>query len=318
MHKVDLRWLNDAGSPRQDLLDLKDKKCVIHAKDFTPSLFDIRLGDAVRQNHPWLNENYSMLAQEFIFERRMIHSLLTVYIPSSLVVTLSWLQFWFDVEAVPGRMSLGIMSTLTIMTQILTNYEKAGNHVTAVDIWLFVCLIMVFLALMEYAVAYTISHFNEDLDGMETPPLSLWPSSVAQHPFYNPHHHHHLQLGNAAGHKPLSGQTSAGDNLSYSKVDGDPFFAAVGPIRSNILRNSLRNRRNGSNLAVNQQQQQSTAHTPVVNFEGSSDNLFNANANKGLTTHNNNNNNNLDDLESGTMSHELVVAKGQLAICKHF
>ena len=58
----------------------------------------------------------------------------------------------------------GIMSTLTIMTQILTNYEKAANHVTAVDIWLLVCLIMVFLALMEYAFAYTISHYY-DIDG---------------------------------------------------------------------------------------------------------------------------------------------------------
>lgn len=56
------------------------------------------------------------------------------------------------------------MSTLTIMTQILTNYEKAGNHVTAVDIWLFVCLIMVFLALMEYALAYTISHYYDNDD----------------------------------------------------------------------------------------------------------------------------------------------------------
>ena len=53
------------------------------------------------------------------------------------------------------------MSTLTIMTQILTNYEKAANHVTAVDIWLLVCLIMVFLALMEYAIAYTISHYYD-------------------------------------------------------------------------------------------------------------------------------------------------------------
>lgn len=50
------------------------------------------------------------------------------------------------------------------MTQILTNYEKAANHVTAVDIWLLVCMIMVFLALMEYAVAYTISHYH-DIDG---------------------------------------------------------------------------------------------------------------------------------------------------------
>lgn len=177
------------------------------------------------------------------------------------------------------------------MTQILTNYEKAGNHVTAVDIWLFVCLIMVFLALMEYAVAYTISHFNEDMDGLETPPSSLWPPPSASGNYYHPQ-----QLQLQYGHKSLSGQTSGA--ADYGKAnDGDPYFAAVGPLRSNLLRNSLRNRRNGSNLAVNQQnqnQQQPTAHTPVVNFEGSGDNA----------THNNNN---IDDLESGTMSHELVV-----------
>lgn len=107
MHKVDLRWLNDPDSPKRNLLDMKQNRCVVHRDEFTPSLFDIKLGAADRFNHVWLNEHYSLLDVEFIFERRIIHSLLTVYIPSSLVVTLSWLQFWFDVEAVPGRMSLG-------------------------------------------------------------------------------------------------------------------------------------------------------------------------------------------------------------------
>lgn len=108
MHKVDLRWLNDPDSPKRDLLDAKNNKCVIFNTEFTPSLFDIKVGPAERMNHIWLNEQYALLDQLFIFERRMIHSMLTVYIPSSLVVTLSWLQFWFDVEAVPGRMSLGL------------------------------------------------------------------------------------------------------------------------------------------------------------------------------------------------------------------
>ncbi|UXI19675.1 hypothetical protein NH340_JMT05618 [Sarcoptes scabiei] len=143
---------------------LEQNKSIIFNQEFTPSLFDISVGESGISDYWWLNEQYSLLYVVFVFERRIIHSLLTVYIPSSLIVTLSWLQFWFDVEAVPGRMSLGIMSTLTIMTQILTNYEKAGNHVTAVDIWLFVCLIMVFLALMEYALAYTISHYYDDFD----------------------------------------------------------------------------------------------------------------------------------------------------------
>ncbi|CAG2104413.1 unnamed protein product [Medioppia subpectinata] len=164
IEKVSLHWIEDKSSPIDYLLDSEQNKSVIYKNEFTPSLFDIEIGNYERHIIKWFNENYTVLDLEFIFERTITANVLTVYIPSSLVVTLSWIQFWFDVEAVPGRMALGIMSTLTIMTQILTNYEKAANHVTAVDIWLLVCLIMVFLALMEYAFAYTMSHYY-DIDG---------------------------------------------------------------------------------------------------------------------------------------------------------
>ncbi|CAG2180505.1 unnamed protein product, partial [Oppiella nova] len=163
IERVSLYWIENNSSPI-DFFDSHQNKSVIYKNEFTPSLFDIKIGNYERNIIKWFNENYTVLDLEFIFERTITANVLTVYIPSSLVVTLSWIQFWFDVEAVPGRMSLGIMSTLTIMTQILTNYEKAANHVTAVDIWLLVCLIMVFLALMEYAFAYTISHYY-DIDG---------------------------------------------------------------------------------------------------------------------------------------------------------
>lgn len=140
------------------------------------------------------------------------------------------------------------MSTLTIMTQILTNYEKAGNHVTAVDIWLFVCLIMVFLALMEYAVAYTISHYYDgDLGG---PPV--WNQNYP------------LQLGYP--HKPASMQSSASD--SGYKPEAEPFFNSNVPasVRSNLLRN----RRNGANLPLNQSPQ----HTASNDANNKSSTLF--------------------------------------------
>lgn len=92
---------------------------IIYNREFTPSLFDIRVGQAENSDYKWLNEEYSLLDVEFIFERRIIHSLLTVYIPSSLIVTLSWLQFWFDVEAVPGRMSLGRLLYLVNVNVII-------------------------------------------------------------------------------------------------------------------------------------------------------------------------------------------------------
>ena len=41
-----------------------------------------------------------------------------VYIPSGLVVMLSWLSFYIDQVAVPARISLGLLTILTMTTQV--------------------------------------------------------------------------------------------------------------------------------------------------------------------------------------------------------
>jgi len=40
-----------------------------------------------------------------------------MYIPSLLIVMLSWLSFWLNVNSIPGRVTLGVLSVLTISTQ---------------------------------------------------------------------------------------------------------------------------------------------------------------------------------------------------------
>lgn len=105
---------------------------------------------------PWLNSNYTNLGVNITFSRLLTSSLLTIYIPSTLIVSLSWVSFWIDVQGIPGRISLGIMSVLTVITQILDIRKNMPpvSYVTAIDIWLFICLIAVFLSLVEYAFAY--------------------------------------------------------------------------------------------------------------------------------------------------------------------
>ena len=39
------------------------------------------------------------------------------YVPSSLIVILSWVSFWISIDAVPARISLGITTVLTITSQ---------------------------------------------------------------------------------------------------------------------------------------------------------------------------------------------------------
>ncbi|KFM82920.1 Glycine receptor subunit alpha-2, partial [Stegodyphus mimosarum] len=75
-----------------------------------------------------------------------------------LVVFLSWISFWLDVAAVPARITLGVTSLLTLATQVVQAHNglPSISYMTAMDIWLFACLITVFGSLLEYAFAYQI------------------------------------------------------------------------------------------------------------------------------------------------------------------
>ncbi|XP_023241230.1 glycine receptor subunit alpha-2-like [Centruroides sculpturatus] len=107
--------------------------------------------------------NYSYLYAKFIFIRRLTGSILNVYLPSTVVVTLSWLSFWLDVNAVPARVTLGVTSVLTIITQMLQSrsYTPPVDYVKAMDIWLLACMFFVTASLIEYAFAHHSVEFKE-------------------------------------------------------------------------------------------------------------------------------------------------------------
>ena len=81
-----------------------------------------------------------------------------VYIPSSLIVVMSWVSFWLNRGAAPARVSLGVTTVLT-MTTLMSSVNAALpkiSYMKSIDIYLGVCFFMVFGALIEYAcVGYT-------------------------------------------------------------------------------------------------------------------------------------------------------------------
>ena len=54
--------------------------------------------------------NYTCAAVKFYLERTYGYYLAQVYLPSILVVILSWVSFWLDIDAVPARISLGLLT----------------------------------------------------------------------------------------------------------------------------------------------------------------------------------------------------------------
>jgi len=102
--------------------------------------------------------NYSRLLADVQFDRALGYYVIQVYIPSSLIVVMSWVSFWLNRGAAPARVGLGVTTVLT-MTTLMASVNAALpkiSYMKSIDIYLGVCFFMVFGALIEYAcVGYT-------------------------------------------------------------------------------------------------------------------------------------------------------------------
>ncbi|XP_074484826.1 glycine receptor subunit alpha-3 isoform X2 [Sebastes fasciatus] len=108
---------------------------------------------------------FTCIEVRFHLERQMGYYLIQMYIPSLLIVILSWVSFWINMDAAPARVALGITTVLTMTTQSSgsrTSLPKV-SYVKAIDIWMAVCLLFVFSALLEYAAVNFVSRQHKDL-----------------------------------------------------------------------------------------------------------------------------------------------------------
>lgn len=103
--------------------------------------------------------NFTCIRADFHLSRNQGYFVIQVYIPSILIVLLSWVSFWLDVDSIPARISLGVLTVLTMTTQ--SSGARASlprvSYVKAIDVWMAVCLIFVFAALLEFAYVNVLS-----------------------------------------------------------------------------------------------------------------------------------------------------------------
>ncbi|RMB98294.1 hypothetical protein DUI87_25199 [Hirundo rustica rustica] len=96
---------------------------------------------------------YMVMTVSFDLSRRMGYFAIQTYIPCILTVVLSWVSFWIKRDSTPARTSLGITTVLTMTTlsTISRKHLPRVSYITAMDLFVSVCFIFVFAALMEYA-----------------------------------------------------------------------------------------------------------------------------------------------------------------------
>ncbi|CAJ0599432.1 unnamed protein product [Cylicocyclus nassatus] len=103
---------------------------------------------------------YVRLYFEVLLIRNMGFYAMNIVIPSMLIVTISWVSFWLNREASPARVGLGVTTVLTMTTLITTtnNSMPKVSYIKGLDVFLNFCFVMVFAALVEYAV---VSYLNK-------------------------------------------------------------------------------------------------------------------------------------------------------------
>ncbi len=68
---------------------------------------------------------YPCLEIRFVLERKIAHYIMQFYVPTILIVMLSWFSFWIDVNRVDARFTYGVVNVL-----IMTTCMWASDHVT--------------------------------------------------------------------------------------------------------------------------------------------------------------------------------------------
>merc|ERR1719474_2248757 len=100
------------------------------------------------------SSNYSVYGFEILLSRSLGPFILSVYLPSAMFVMMSWVSFYVPPDVVPARIVLLVTLCLVLINMFnsTTTRIPVSNAVTAMEVWLLACMLLVFLSLVEYAI----------------------------------------------------------------------------------------------------------------------------------------------------------------------
>lgn len=103
--------------------------------------------------------SFSFLNASFTLQRQNGYHVVQTYLPTFLIVMISWVSFWLNVDASPARVTLGVTTLLTLTTVAsgVRTQLPPVSYVKAIDVWIGACSVMVFGALLEFALVNFLS-----------------------------------------------------------------------------------------------------------------------------------------------------------------
>ncbi|XP_012283682.1 glycine receptor subunit alpha-2 [Orussus abietinus] len=111
-----------------------------------------------QQHYGHFAGNFSSISITFKLAREMGFFMMDYYIPSVLIVVISWVSFWLHMDASPPRIVLGtntILAFMTLASKVENSLPKV-SYIKASEIWFLGCTIFLFAAMVEFAFVNTI------------------------------------------------------------------------------------------------------------------------------------------------------------------
>ena len=119
-----------------------------------------------------ISGSFPCLELKFVLGREIGFFVMQLYVPTSLIVILSWVSFWINIDAADARVAIGLLTVLT-MTMQSTGANSSlpkVSYVKSIDIWFSMCLIFVFAGLLEFAVVNVVSRKKGKIMRAQDPP----------------------------------------------------------------------------------------------------------------------------------------------------
>ncbi|KAL9984554.1 hypothetical protein ACROYT_G006862 [Oculina patagonica] len=148
--QLDYHWLESSG---EDHIVVRDRHLAELALTHT---------DAIKGFEVYPDGTHAKLVARFWFKRRLGYAFLQIYIPTIMLVVLSWLSFWIPQGSVPARVALGSTTVLSIVTftgSFRSSMPKV-SYIKAVDIYFIVSFTFIFAAVVEYVLVLLNTGLN--------------------------------------------------------------------------------------------------------------------------------------------------------------